>query len=261
MPADPTDGPRPPAPIPNVGAAGANVTGAIRRAAKSTGASFEYLLATAKVESNLNPNSSAPTSSAAGLFQMLEQTWLGVMKTAGRAFGFDRYADAITQTSSGLYVVDDPALRDEMMKLRKDASANALMGGVLTQQNAALLARSIGRKPTEGELYMAHFFGADGAAKVIREAAANPNANAADMFLAAAAANRSVSYARQGAAGPVAGVQSELIRRLQVAKTRTTPEAALAGVPAPAAPQLAAAAAIAPVAANARSRDSETVAQ
>src|SRR5499426_1806813 len=215
MPADSTDGPRPPAPIPNVGAAGANVTGAIRRAAKSTGASFEYLLATAKVESNLNPNSAAP-------FQILEQTWLGVMKTAGRAFGFDRYADAITQTSSGLYVVDDPALRDEMMKLRKDAYANALMGGVLTQQNAALLARSIGRKPTQGELYMAHFFGADGAARVIREAAANPNASAADMFPAAAAANRSVFYDRQGNARTVAGVQNELIRRFQVAKTHTT---------------------------------------
>src|SRR5262245_34243989 len=207
MPADPTDGPRPPAPIPKVGAAAANVTGAIRRAAKSTGASFEYLLATAKVESNLNPSSSARTSTAAGLFQMLEQTWLGVMKTAGRAFGFNRYADAISQTGSGRYVVDDPALRDEMMSLRKDASATAIMGGVLTQQNAAVLARHIGRKPTEGELYLAHFFGAYGAATVIRQAAVNPNANAAEMFPAAAAANRSVFHDRQGNARTIAGVQ------------------------------------------------------
>src|SRR5215468_750733 len=124
-----------------------------------TGANFDYLLATAKVESNLDPNLTVSTSTATGLFQFIDQTWLGVMKTAGRAFGFERYADAITQTSSGRYVVEDPGLREEMMKLRKDPAANAVMGGVMTQQNAAVLANRIGRKPTEGELYVAHFFG------------------------------------------------------------------------------------------------------
>ena len=38
-----------------------------------TGADFQYLLATAQVESNLNPNAQAPTSSARGLFQFTEQ--------------------------------------------------------------------------------------------------------------------------------------------------------------------------------------------
>jgi hypothetical protein len=76
------------------------VIGAIRQAARSTGPSFKYLLATAKVESDLDPGMSERTSTATGLFQFLEQTWLGVMKTAGSALGFDRYADAITQTKS-----------------------------------------------------------------------------------------------------------------------------------------------------------------
>src|SRR5882757_10857019 len=130
-------GPRPPAPVQGPRPSAVAVTGAIRKASQSTGASFEYLLATAKVESDLNPNLTMRSSSATGLFQFIDQTWLGVMKTAGRAFGFERYADAITQTSSGKYVVDDPALRDEMMKLRKDPAVNAAMGGVFTQQNAA----------------------------------------------------------------------------------------------------------------------------
>src|SRR5262245_55040741 len=132
MPADgSTNGPRPPAPVPNVRPSATAVTGAIRKASKSTGANFDYLLATAKVESNLDPNLTMRTSTATGLFQFLEQTWLGVMKTAGRAFGMERYADAITQTSDGRYVVDDPALRAEMMKLRKDPNTNAVMGGVI----------------------------------------------------------------------------------------------------------------------------------
>ena len=65
----------------------AKVTGAIQQAAKATGTSFQYLLATAKVESNLNPNAAAKTSSAGGLFQFIEQTWLGTIKDAGPGLG------------------------------------------------------------------------------------------------------------------------------------------------------------------------------
>ena len=147
------------------------------------------------------------------------------MKTAGRAFGFERYADAITQTSSGRYVVEDAGLREEMMKLRKDPAANAVMGGVITQQNAAVLGKRIGRKPTEGELYVAHFFGPYAGARVIELAASEPNADAAAMFPEAARANRSVFYDRQGNARTVAGVRDELVRRYQVAKARTDPVA------------------------------------
>lgn len=231
--------PRPPALIPNARPSIAAVTGAIKRAAQSTGANFDYLLTTAKVESNLDPNSTISTSTATGLFQFLDQTWLGVMKTAGRAFGFGRYADAISQTSSGRYVVDDPALRDEMMKLRKDPAANAVMGGVITQQNAAVLAKRIGRQPTEGELYVAHFFGPHAASRVLQLAASEPNTDAVALFPEAARANRSVFYDRQGNARTIAGVRDELVRRYQVAKARMVPSAAPTAVaaqtPAPAA--------------------------
>jgi hypothetical protein len=222
--------PRPPALIPNVRPSIAAVTGAIRKAAQSTGANFDYLLTTAKVESNLDPNSTISTSTATGLFQFLDQTWLGVMKTAGRAFGFGQYADAISQTSSGRYVVEDTALRDEMMKLRRDPAANAVMGGVITQQNAAVLAKRIGRQPTEGELYVAHFFGPHAAARVLQLAASEPNTDAVALFPEAARANRSVFYDRQGNARTIAGVRDELVRRYQVAKAQTVPATALTAV-------------------------------
>jgi hypothetical protein len=198
------------------------VTGAIRKAAKATGASFDYLLTTAKVESGLNPDLSTRSSSATGLFQFIEQTWLEVMKEAGTALGFGRYADAITETSSGRYEVADPAMRAEIMKLRKDPTANAALGGVFTQQNASILTERIDRKPTEGELYIAHFFGAYSAAKVIRTAVTNPSANAAEMFPAAARANQSIFYDKQGNARSVGGVYQELVRRYQVARASPT---------------------------------------
>jgi hypothetical protein len=195
------------------------VTGAIRRAAQATGTSFQYLLATAKVESDLNPNLTVRTSTATGLFQFIEQTWLATLKQAGPAFGYGTYANAISRTPSGRYVVEDPGLRAEIMQLRKDPTVNALMGGVFTQQNTAVLSKRLGRAPSEGELYIAHFFGPSGAAKAISLAQSDPSANAADIFPAAARANRPIFYDKQGNARTIAGVCAELARRYQVART------------------------------------------
>src|SRR3954470_18860523 len=115
---------------------------ALRNAAQSTGASFDYLLATAKVESDLNPNLTMRGSTATGLFQFIEQTWLSVMKGAGQALGLGGYAQSIEQTADGRYVVKDPAVRQEIMKLRQDPHANAVLAGAFTKQNANMLASS-----------------------------------------------------------------------------------------------------------------------
>jgi hypothetical protein len=193
------------------------VTGAIRKAARATGVNFQYLLATAKVESDLNPNLTVRSSTATGLFQFIEQTWLATLKQAGPAFGYGHYADAIS-VSGSRYTVEDPALRIEIMQLRKDPAANALMGGVFTQQNAAVMANRLGRTPTERELYIGHFFGPYAGSKAIALAASNPNAVAADVFPAAAQANRPIFYDKQGNARTIAGVCAELARRYQAAR-------------------------------------------
>jgi len=214
---------RQPVPQQAVSPAQSGVAGAIQRAAQATGASFEYLLATAKVESNFNPNLKAKTSSATGLFQFIEQTWLGMMKSAGSTLGFGNYADAISRSSSGRYQVSDPALRNEILALRRDPAANAAMAGAFTQRNAASLGQRIGRKPTDGELYMAHFFGTGGAGQLINAAKDRPQVNASAIFPAAARANKSIFYDRQGNARSVAGVYSELNRRYQVARVNVLP--------------------------------------
>jgi hypothetical protein len=183
---------------------------ALRNAAQATGASFDYLLATAKAESDLNPNLSMRGSSATGLFQFIEQTWLSVMKGAGAALGLGSYADSIEQTTDGRYVVKDPAVRQEIMKLRQDPNANAVLAGAFTKQNANMLASSLGRTPSDAELYIAHFLGPTAAAKLIRTASADPTANAASLFPAAARANRPIFYDPQANARSVAGVYAEL---------------------------------------------------
>jgi hypothetical protein len=199
----------------------ADVAGAIRRAARATGANFDYLLATAKVESNLNPNIRAATSSATGLFQFIEQTWLATMKRAGPALGYANYAAAIVQRPAGDYAVADPAMRNAVLNLRRDPAVNATMAGAFTQANGAELQERLGRPATGGELYIAHFLGAAGATKLITQAAAAPGTAAADLFPAAAAANRSIFYDRAGRARTSGEVYGILVGRYEAARART----------------------------------------
>jgi hypothetical protein len=200
--------------------AAASVTAAIRKASQVTGAKFGYLLATAKVESNLNPYAAARTSSAGGLFQFIDRTWLGTLKEAGPLLGYSRYADAITRTGDGRYIVTDPAMRREIMALRQDPTANALMAGVFTNSNARHLTNKLGRPPTDGELYMAHFMGATGAARLITAAENNPNSVAAHSFPAAARANRSIFFEKNGRARNFAEVAQNLSARYEMARSR-----------------------------------------
>jgi len=194
------------------------VTGAIHQAASATGTSFQYLLATAQVESGLNPQAGASTSSARGLFQFIDQTWLATMKQAGPSLGYGQYASAITKNASGKYEVQDPDMRSEILKLRNDPTANAVMAGAFTQANATLLSGQLGRTPSEGELYIAHFLGAGGAAHLISAAGADPNASAASYFPNAASANPSIFYDRStGGARSLAQVRDVLTARYDVA--------------------------------------------
>jgi len=223
--------------VDSTGTQGAAVIGAIRNAARATGADFQYLLATAQVESGLNPTASVSSSSAKGLFQFIDQTWLTMLKESGPALGYGRYADAIVQTPSGHYTVPDPAMRQRVMALRDDPAANAAMAGAFTQQNAAVLRRRIGRNPSEGDLYVAHFLGAGGASQLINLAGQSPGTTAASAFPNAAKANPSIFYDRQGHARSVSEVYRVLVARYDVARaTPAVPASAVAASGAPVAP-------------------------
>jgi Transglycosylase SLT domain len=217
------------------------ITGAIRQAAQSTGISFDYLLTTAKIESNFNPSAQASTSSAKGLYQFIDQTWLGTMKQDGASLGLGRYANAITRSSNGNYEVSDPAMRAAILRLRGDPQVSAMLAGALTKNNAALVSSSIGRQATSGELYIAHFLGADGAGKLISGASKQPQASAAAMFPHAAAANHSIFYDTSGRARSVGEVYGKLTRLFDSARAVAFAQsgvADVAGVSTSAAPPL-----------------------
>ncbi|WFU84339.1 lytic transglycosylase domain-containing protein [Bradyrhizobium sp. CIAT3101] len=204
------------------------VAGAIKQGSNQTGVSFEYMLTTAKMESDFDPSASATTSSAHGLYQFIDQTWLGTVKEAGAQLGYGNYSDAITRTSSGTYTVDDPFMKRSIMKLRDDPEAASSMAAALTQSNSFKLTGLLGRRPSDSELYMAHFMGVGGAAKLIANAEDNPQAVGARLFPNAASSNRSIFYAKDGRARSVSEVYSVLNARYASASNAKSTRSAMA---------------------------------
>lgn len=185
------------------------VQAAIQRASAATGVDFGFLMGTAKRESNYNPAAKAGSSSAAGLFQFVDQTWMATLKTHGAKHGYARYAALIERGSDGRYRVANPDAKKAVMDLRLDARAASLMAGELTSENAAYLRGRVGRNPTGGELYVAHFLGPAGSAKLIQARNTNPAASASALFPEAARANPSIFY-RSGRSATVAEVYANL---------------------------------------------------
>jgi hypothetical protein len=199
---------------------------AIQRAAKATGVDFGFLMQTAGRESGMNPLARSGASSAAGLFQFVEQTWLATLKQYGSKHGYARYADLISKGADGRYRVDDSEARRAVMDLRLDPHAAALMAGELASDHAAYLRGRTGRAPTAGELYAAHFLGPQGSAKLISAVENTPGANAVRLFPDAAHANKAIFY-RDGRPASVAQVYANL------AKAAGAPITGVADPPAP----------------------------
>ncbi len=182
--------------------AAAGVSGALKKASATTGVGFDYLYRVALRESALNPEARAKTSSAAGLFQFIEQTWLGAVKTHGAAHGLGAEASAIVKGPGGRLTVADPDQRRAILDLRFDADKAASLAAELARENKTALEKSLGRSVDAPELYAAHFLGASGAKTLL---GADKAASAAALLPNAAAANRPVFFdgARERSVGEV----------------------------------------------------------
>lgn len=183
-----------------IGANPNTVRNAIGRAAQRTGVDFSYLLNQAKSESGLNPNARATTSTASGLFQFIDQSWLGVVKQHGAKHGMGWAADAIRRTAGGRWTVNDPEMRQAVFALRNQPEPAALMAAEYASDNAAGLSQALGRQANQTDLYFGHFLGLAGAIRYLKAHQTEPNATAAELFPREAAVNRSLFYTRSGEA-------------------------------------------------------------
>jgi hypothetical protein len=194
------------------GAERSTVVAALKSAAAATGSDFHYLLGTAMRESSLRPNAQSSTSSATGLFQFIDQTWLGLVKEHGAQHGLASYAAAISKDSDGRYHAD-AASRQSILALRKDPELSARMAGEFAKSTLGQMRASLGREVCGGELYAAHFLGPDAACKLIKLAGVEPGASAAAQFPQAASANKSVFFHEGGAPKSVREVYDWALRQ------------------------------------------------
>jgi Transglycosylase SLT domain len=201
------------------------IRAAIANAASRTGVDFGYLYNQARVESSLNPLAKARTSSAAGLFQFTKQTWLQVVKTHGADHGAGWAANAISRAGSRLTVVD-PQLRTAIDQLRYDPEFASVMAGEFASDNRDTIEPGLGRSAEPVDLYLAHFLGSAGARGFLSAHDADPDAPAAPLFPAAAAANRSIFYASGGQPRSLADIRANFAAKLDGAPPPTAGPAA-----------------------------------
>lgn len=215
-----------------------NPQDAIAQAARRTGVDFGYLMAQAQIESGMNPRAEARTSSASGLYQFVDQTWLATMDRHGEALGYGDMARAI-ETRGGRASVTDPAMRDAIMNLRFDPRASSLMAGALATDNRAALQGVLGRDPDGTELYLAHFLGAGDAARFLSVLTTDPDSSATALLPRAAAANRAIFREPSGAARSVGEVMGVIRDKMEGAMPAgLAPSPASPAAPPPARPDL-----------------------
>lgn len=191
------------------------VQSAIAFASEKTGVDFSYLLGQAQVESSLRPDARAATSSATGLFQFIDQSWLAVVKQHGKEHGLGWAADSIRQGANGRFSVADGATRSAILNLRTDPAAASLMAAEHAADNKAALEAHLGRPAGATDLYMAHFLGLGGARQFLGAMASDPDRGAAALFPAAARSNRSIFYGAGGQARSLSDIYERFAGKIQ----------------------------------------------
>ena len=172
----------------------------IRQASRATNIDFGYLMAQAEQESGFQPDAKATGSSATGLFQFIDSTWLSMMRQHGAEHGLGALAQQITTDSAGRSVVADPLVRERILALRKDPVVSAALAAELAKSNKAEVERVLGRPAHSTDLYLAHFLGASGATELLKAVGQNGSTPAASLLPEAAAANRAVFFDPQSGA-------------------------------------------------------------
>ncbi|WP_207481684.1 transglycosylase SLT domain-containing protein [Arenibaculum pallidiluteum] len=212
------------------GAGNGQVMAALRQASQRTGADFSYLVAKCAQESSFNPEAKASTSSATGLFQFIDGTWLSMVERYGAKHGLGAEAARIERRADGSVTVADPKARQQILDLRKDPTVSALMAGEYARENKMHLQQEVGGQIGSTDLYMAHFLGAGGAAKFLSAMRENPSRKAAALLPEAASANRAVFYDASGQARSLGDIYDRFAAKFEGRSDAAATRMAASGV-------------------------------
>ena len=164
------------------------------RAARDTDTDPALLMSIADKESAFAPTVKASTSSATGLFQFIDSTWLRVVRDFGAQHGLNKEVAAI-DSSDGPPSIADPAARRRILGLRNDPYLSALLAAEMLKHDTAQIATRIGRNLSDGETYLAHFLGPSDAEKFMAKVVTEPKYAAPRLLPKPARANRTIFFA------------------------------------------------------------------
>ncbi len=135
----------------------------IYQASIATHIDFELLLITAMIESDLGRVTKSSTSSARGIFQYIEPTWLVLIKRYGARIGQKNYASAITiNTESYLPEITDASqfTKKDILSLRDNTKIAALIKANQLKDEAKIVAKyKAGQRINATDHYIVHMLG------------------------------------------------------------------------------------------------------
>jgi hypothetical protein len=143
-----------------------DVLTAIQQASSITSMDYGILMAMCWIESKFNPSAKAPTSSAYGLYQFIDDTWAAMVTKYGSQYNIS-------------------------LSMRSDVGAQAMVGAAYMAENKKYLTNNLpaGTNITATDLYLAHFLGPAGATKFIRTPSSAPSFTAVTASAVRANAN------------------------------------------------------------------------
>lgn len=146
----------------------------------------DYAIAVAQLESGGGQHIGNSTSSAKGMYQVLD----GTRKELAKKYNID---------------ISNPF----------DPETNAKLFKAYTEENTPILNKALGRESTDPEKYMSYVFGAgdSGAPALIKSAQNSPDTIAASIMAKAAASNKGIFYDKHGKARTTKQVYDEIVSR------------------------------------------------
>lgn len=146
-----------------------------------------------------------PTSSAVGLFQFTNKTWLDLVKDPAVAAVMGEYTNGKND--------------GEILALRGDPRLSTLAAAAYAAKNKKIMRSALGRDISDAELYMAHFLGPGAALNFISANENNPSQSAAAILPSAAKANKPVFYSK-GKENTVGEVYANIARQFNLEPSR-----------------------------------------
>lgn len=150
-------------------------------------------------ESRSDPQAVNKDTDATGMWQFLQQTWLGQLATNGV-----QYAPELAQLISyvpnknpkkfGKWVVNDPEMKQKILDMRKDPAVSTIIHNELTDENPREYKRRTGQTLALSERYHVHFLGVSGFIELKKQLARDPDQLAINVFPDIVGPNKPVFY-------------------------------------------------------------------